>query len=88
MLFNERINLFTTMSIIANLDRVAMVTKIYVGPLVQFISMNVKDPCVAHCGTLRRLLANLADKSGSRRRRPTNNKEFLGEVIKFCIIKS
>ena len=76
------------MSIISNLDRVAMVTKMNAGPLAQFISMNVKDPCVAYYGTLRRFFANLANKNGSRRRRPTNSKGFLGEAIKFCIIQS
>ena len=88
MLFNERINLFTTMSIISNLDMVAMVTKMNAGPLARVISMNVEDLCVAQCDTLRRLFANLADKSGSRQKRPTNSKGFLGEAIKFRIIKS
>ena len=88
MLFNERINLFRTMSIISNLDRVAMVTKMNAGPLARVISMNVEDLCVAQCGTCRRLFAYLADKNGSRRRRPTNRKGFLGEAIKFHIIKS
>ena len=86
--FNEHINLFEIVPIINNLDMMAMMTKMNAGPLARFISMNVKYPWVAHYNTLRRLLANLAVKSGSKRRRSTNKKGFLGEAIKFHIIQS
>ena len=80
--FNERIDLFVIVYVIANLNRMALMIKMNVGPLAHVISMDVEDHGVAHYHTLRRLLANLGDKCGF------NGKKLLSETIKFCIILS
>ena len=86
MLLSTCINLLMNVLIIANLNRMAVITKMNAGPLACIISTNVKDPCIAQCYTLGQLIANLEDESGSKERRPSNGKGLFGEAIKFYII--
>ena len=43
MLLNECINLFVTLPIIANLNRMVVMTKMNASPLTRVISMDVED---------------------------------------------
>ena len=43
MLLNECINLFVTLPIIANLNRMVVMTKMNASPLTRIISMDVED---------------------------------------------
>ena len=52
MLLYECINLFATLPIIANLNRMAVMTKMNASPLTRVISMDVEDPSVAQFHTL------------------------------------
>ena len=49
MLFNECINLLATLPIIANFNRMAVMTKMNASPLTCVISMDVEDPSTAQC---------------------------------------
>ena len=86
MLLNECIDFLAIVHVIVNLNRMAVMTKINVGPLACVISMDVEDPRAPLCHTLEGLLANLANKTRSNGRRPINGKGLLGEAIKFHIL--
>ena len=52
MFLDECINLLATLPIIANLNRMAVMTKMNASPLTRVISMDVEDPSAAQCHTL------------------------------------
>ena len=70
MLLDECIDLLATLPIIVNLNMMAVMTKMNAGPLACVISVDVEDPSAVQCHTLGGLLANLANKSGSKQRGP------------------
>ena len=86
MLIDECINLLATMPIITNLNKMALMIKMNAGLLAHVISMDIED--FKHCTLLYiwGLLADLANKSGSRERRPINREGLLREAIKFLIV--
>ena len=51
MLLDECINLLATLPIIANLNRMALMTKMNASPLTRVISMDVEDPSAAQFHT-------------------------------------
>ena len=77
MLLNECINVLVTFPIIANFNRMAVMTKMNACPLTRVISMDVEDPSTAQCHTLGGHLSYLTNKSGSKRWRPSNRKGSL-----------
>ena len=86
MLLDECINLLETLPIIVNLNRMVVMTKMNASPLTRVISMDVEDPSTAQCHTLGGLLANLANRSGSKRWRPSNRKGLFDDTFRFCVI--
>ena len=86
MLLNEYINFLTSLPIIANFNMMGVMTKMNASPLTRVISMDIEDPNIAQCHTLGRHLANLTNKNGSRRWRPSNRKGLFGNTFKLCII--
>ena len=86
MLFDECIDLFATLPINANLNRVAVMAKMNIGPLARVISIDVEDPNAAQCHTLWMLLANLANKSGSMKQSPSDRKGHFCNAFELRII--
>ena len=69
---DKHIDLFETTFVVTNYHRMAMVTKMNVCPLHCIISVDVKDTWIACCHIYGGLIADLADKTGSMRRRSFN----------------
>ena len=86
MLLDECNNLLATLPIIANLNRMAVMTKMNASPLTHVISMDVEDPSAVQCHLLGGLLANLANKNGSRRQGSSNMKGLFCDAFEIHII--
>ena len=76
MLLDECIDLFKTLFIIANLNRMAMMTKMNASSLTHAISMDIEDPSAAQCYTIGGSLQILQTRVDLRGRGPATGKGF------------
>ena len=86
MLFNEYINLFATLPIIANFNRMAVMTKMNASPLTCVISMDVEDPSTAQCDTLGGHLAYLTTRVDLEGGGPPTEKGSLVTPSNFVLL--
>ena len=66
--FDERISLLAIMLVITNLDKMAMMTEMNVGPLHCMTSVDVEDFGIARCIISRRLFTDFINNSGFKGR--------------------
>ena len=86
LLFNKLDDLLASTAVVTDLDRMTVVTKMDVGLLYWFNVVDVEDLGLTSFTTLKGLLADLVDESGSKWGKPTNNKGFVCKSFKLCTI--
>jgi hypothetical protein len=88
VLLDKGVDAFATVSTVADLDRVGMVTEMNAGTLSGTTAVDVEDFGMAWSNALGRLLTDPANKSGPQRYRATNGKGLLCEAVEISIIDS